>query len=512
LGELVWRPNDLTLRVSLRTGTVESFDRTGADGALPAGASEANSSARPTWILIDVVDAKGRHCGTVEAPARDFKLPLDYEMATRVQADEAAYALPIHVAAALASLCVPDSRLWIWLVEPVGYLPVIPWESLLSEALGVPAMRLGTNPIAALTLERVVEVALCFSLPPKSPGLGTIERVIELFLSMLPTTAISERRARMHVFADGVSRAALTRSRTRLETTACEVIIYEPRTGTHYLDEDAVAPEGVQAFLNNLQRNFASLLRRGARPGQAGTAATFESIAPILLKIDNPWLRWMHEELGLRAIDYVHIVTHGNLGPETGRLRFVAPLVSNDKRWGRPVNARELDAFLLSLGAWSIGISSPPGNASIAGLRYLAHELGTMRPGPVLLHDMVRDVGRQALLNGYRYFTTHDGSPFSEAVTVVANPELEQAASSPRGDLERFTLAGVIATQYATSEPPAWLVTAQRLLEASATALQRDSSGEFDDAIKEGIQNGLLFTRETIAKIAAESNAPERML
>jgi hypothetical protein len=137
----------------------------------------------------------------------------------------------------------------------------------------------------------------------------------------------------------------------------------------------------------------------------------------------NPWLFWMERTLKRHAVDYMHFICHGQLGMESGNLRFAAPIESRDQRWAEAVGPRGIEKFLTAIAAWSVSFGSPSNNPSPAGLRLFTHLLARHRSGPVVLHDMKRDPTGTDLRAAMRFFTApnspYPGSPF---VSIFANP------------------------------------------------------------------------------------------
>ena len=111
--------------------------------------------------------------------------------------------------------------LWVELVEPVGYLPLLPWEELLSPLVEVPVVRVSAHPIRALSPTRELTVVLGCSVSSSAwiPGLRPLRTLLRAIGKSLPVDST------VHVFADDLAhprfKAALVDLNTKCTMILC---------------------------------------------------------------------------------------------------------------------------------------------------------------------------------------------------------------------------------------------------------------------------------------------------
>src|SRR5437870_727562 len=98
-----------------------------------------NSECR---VVFDI-SVGGEQLGLLDATVGEIGLPLTLAEARSMQYYDYQYQLPSHISAALTR-AVPsgDDVLWLSFSQPSGYLPLVPWESLMSQSVNVPVLRL----------------------------------------------------------------------------------------------------------------------------------------------------------------------------------------------------------------------------------------------------------------------------------------------------------------------------------------------------------------------------------
>jgi hypothetical protein len=406
------------------------------------------------------LDDAGEEVACLETTAAELGLPVTLADARARQASEEGYQLPDYVRSALASLVSPEPRpLWLALVEPYGYLAVVPWERLLAP-LGVPVLRWPYTDVSPARSPDALDLVLCFSAPldkPEFPPAAVIARSVE----QIPADLV--RHTRVHVFADASVYPLLCAYRDRYADVAT-VTVYDPAAASA---DVATQPR------------------------------------------ENRWLSWMRRGLAGCSADVVHFVGDGYLGAEHGCL-LLSPSAAGegDARQAVPVGASELVDFLDAVGGWSVAFSSAPGNPSIAGLRLLQEQLARLRPGPVLFHDLARPAGRQVLAEAYRFlFGLSDAPPpASDALALSWHPTWGargQASPAAAARVAEVTLAGHLRETFESPEnTPAWIAASQRALERAASRLRFEPRSPAEAASQQGARRALDFTASVIARHA----------
>lgn len=258
--------------------------------------------------------------------------------------------------------------LWLHLVKPYGYLGVAPWERWIAEDLNIPVLRL-PDVVAEPPHEdpTSLDIILCASMPmAKEP----FEIVHHLLLAVERIrVAVPHRNAKFDVFTDRESKTELEKQLGARRLLGEVVRLHEPELAESY-----------------------AIPRRSSE------------IPAAVSDLDSPWLLWMRNALHGRSVDMVHFLCHGYFSSDRSALAFAqTPLVNEDPHWSRFVDLAELRTFLLQVGAWSAGFSSPETNYSDLGLRYLADSLAQERPGPVLYHDWRADRDAEQIAKAYRF-------------------------------------------------------------------------------------------------------------
>jgi hypothetical protein len=489
------------LRISAQTATTLSWD--GRDQS-----PEHQRVKAPTWIIFDLYDEQHQHIASLEAPEALIGVTVFAAEVADPPNAAGRFSIPPHITAALRDALPRKATLWIKLQRPFGYLPIVPWEALFLEGLySNRVLRYSRNAMTPLRPSGSLDAALCFSLPSTAPGTDTPESIIARYLNTIPSDF--NGRVHLHIFADAASRKILTESRPRFGTAA-SLEIYDP-SSTAGTENDGSAPSGpLNKIRDEFRRRFGDILRLDTKTpvGEAahrlvGTLKTFKAFQ----EVRNPWLLWMRSALPARPIDYVHFFVHGSLGIETGGIAFAAPATTNNSLWSSVVRVRELDAFLNSVGAWATGFSSPPGNSSVAGLRYLLHDLSKLRCGPLLLNDMLDDVSGSTLRDAYRFFRDPANAQVPKA-TIVWHPNRMSYHVDADESLSHLTLANYLRPLVENNvDLPTWIVQAQRGLEATANRLDVRGSGEAASAVRKGVEKALSFTRDVIADQYSESKS-----
>lgn len=306
------------------------------------------------------------------------------------------YRLPSHFApelkARLMGTRAASQPLWIYLVNPIGGLRGVAWEVELGDTLQVPILMLPEQRLQAPRQTTAkLEVALCASTP-----LGLERQSVEQALdeSINAIHLVPARQLRIHVFADSV-------------------------------------------FTAGLERTWGPLIRRGEL--QLHKPTSMKTLAPGSVGssgadrdddfLHSPWLQWMRDALSTVAIDVVHFCCHGRRELSGGAILLASsPLNSLDDHAAEPIGSDELQAFIARAGAWASVFVAAEKNSSREGMRALVDEIAQNRPGPVLFHDMSRDVNGDALVRAYRFLFGErpQSPPASSSLHLYCPPYLAE--------------------------------------------------------------------------------------
>jgi hypothetical protein len=423
-------------------------------------------------VVIDVTsigsDGAVNQCARLACPAELIGLPrhLDEQNVCNEE-----FHLPQYIGHALKDALTQggseETPLWLRMTPPVGLLPIVPWETLLEPLIGRPVLRLPYHEISPTLPTRGFDCVVCFSSPVAKRELS-VDEILSRFLVQVP--ADLESRTAIHVFADAEAQPELKAMLHRY--SEFNIRIYDPAES-----------------------------ERNRRPG---------GNSPIT----NPWLLWIRDALGRRSADVVHFLCHSYLSGEEGALALAeSPTKNNDPQRTRFVWADELVAFLNTTGAWSTAFTSPPENHSMTGLRMLQDAIARCRPGPCLLHDMAASQNTDALGDAYRflYLPEWHHAPSSRGIALYCHPRRQsvhhRVDETSESLLQEVTLEGQVGVGGLGGANAAWLSTAQRVLEQSATQLTTPPANDEDQAFVSGRKAALRFVSETLAQHSSEAAA-----
>ncbi|MER5326909.1 hypothetical protein [Streptosporangium roseum] len=374
----------------------------------------------------------------------------------------------------------PDAQderdvLWLHLVKPYGALGAVPWERFVQPEVGVPFLRL---PDALPEPQRSISrfrVALCAAassereLRSSRPSVSMVARALFDGVGTM---------LRLHVFAEQEDEAEM---RAVLQDLPKSVLTIHPPPPPSEAEQ---------------------------KPHSAG----------------NPWLLWIQREMAGRGLDAVHLIAHGcALGNEGGILTGSRPGMSGSQ-FPQVAQSRELRDFLTQTGALIVGFTRPDGNYSDYGLWRLVDELGSLRAGPVLLHDprdLLHDLGDEEraddLAQSYKFLsaTAPAHPPASPNLVLFAQPgqiaDLDLSQTPEKVVAPLLPPSPAVKELFARGETPGWLSAAQRFIEQSEAELirfkqsreQRDPSHS-EAAFYEGKQAALEKIREVVDRHAED--------
>jgi len=440
--------------------------------SLEPGASGPEPTSEKESRVLFEVKVNDEQVGLLEATVSEIGLPLTLSAARSIQSDESSYRIPTHIAAALRQVAQESGEpLWLSFPQPSGYLPIVPWESLLQPHVQVPILRLSYTKVQPVISQGSLDVVVCFSFPAakvRSQALKP-EDVIRYYFDHIPENI--RQYTTFHVFADAGVQNVL--ADVRSSHSDCKIKVYDPAMAARYEEPEA-------------------------EPDPEGSVADLES----------PWFLWARDAMGKCSADIAHFFCHGFLGREDGFLCFSeSPLWNDDEEFSRFVGARQICTFLDQVGAWSVAFSSQPGNYSVAGLRFLQDQLSRIRPGPVLFHDMLLDPDAIVLNRAYQYAYALEEAeaPESPAFSLYCHPDWAMPVSDegPERVVNELTLPRRIPQAFKSAENmPSWLASGQRSLERAASQLISSDPQSQAEVLRSGKAEALKFAANVMQQHA----------
>jgi hypothetical protein len=438
--------------------------------ALAAGGSQSTPESE-SRVLFEVT-VNTEPVGLLEATVSEIGLPLSLAQVRSIQRTESNYKVPDHIAAALGQVVQQNGRpLWLSFPQPSGYLPVVPWESLLQSRLQVPILRLCYTEVQPVVSSASLDVVVCFSFPAAKVRIQALQpaEVIGYYFDHIPENI--RLYTTFHVFADAGVQYVLSDVRARHPD--CKIKIYDPGLASRY-DVPEQDPSAESSTVD----------------------------------LESPWLLWMRDGMGSISADLVHFFCHGYLGREDGFLCFSqSPLRNDDEEYSRFVGARQIAILLDQVGAWSVAFSSQPGNYSIAGLRLLQDQISRIRPGPVLFHDMLLDRDAVSLNQAYQYAYAIEEAhaPESPAISLYCHPDWAMPVTEDESErlLGELTLAKRMQNVFASpGNTPSWIASGQRTLERSVAQLISTAPENDAGILQSGQAEALKFTADLLQRHA----------
>jgi hypothetical protein len=437
--------------------------------------SLGGSGRKTTSVVFDAV-IEGRQALLLQCDATEIGLPLDTPQARGVGRGNGSFQIPPRILAELDSV-VPRSGVPLWLSFPLpcGFLPGLPWESLLRARITIPPiLRLSYCSVQPVTPRETRDIVLGFSFPRAKETYLTRppEEILGYFFEDIPLNIAG--CTNFHLFADSFLFPAATALRDRYRGTY-KIELYDPAQAAKCERADSAPDSDIQSD-----------------------------------PLESSWMRWIRNALGSRSVDIVHFICHGYLGKEDGMIALSeSPVLEDDSGFARFAGVRQICALLDQVGAWSLAFSSPPGNYSTMGMRLLQDQVARTRPGPVLFHDMQADPDRAGLHEAYQfaYAVEEAQPPMSTAVSLSCHPEWAmpwaQGDATSRRLLNELTLASRLADVLEGAEnTPSWLASGQRTLESSLSSLVSSYTDNPEQLLNSGAADALRFTARLLQKHA----------
>jgi hypothetical protein len=378
--------------------------------------------------------------------------------------------LPLQVVEGLQANLANEPKslpLWLRFSKPHGYLGILPWERVLTEALQRPVLRLPDLLERPRENRDVLEVAICFdscSQPLQQDPSDQVKRLVDAIVGASPRS-----QTRVHLFA-----AAPWSDSLRAAGLDSRVRIHDP----------AAAP------------TYAKAMRR-AFPGEVPGTAPKEYVT-----LQSPWSIWICETLGGRTLDAIHFICASGItdaGPAL--IGSGSPSPCEKVRALSSADAADLGALMARTGAWAALFSPPPDGGSGVALALMADALAHTRPATVLYQPLSTSEHAAALRRAYAFLfaprpsaapSLTDGFVYCQPTSVDAYANLdippvlgatqvnaavlEQAASL--WDRTRAYITPYIpgVQNFEIEQAPKWATAVQRHIETLALEQLRRSS------------------------------------
>jgi hypothetical protein len=325
----------------------------------------------------------------------------------------------------------PHEALWLELPNPRGYLHLVPWERLLAP-LGRPLLRLPHHTVRPRAPAASLEIALCASAPIAKTAfdaVSTLERLARMWVER------TGHQVTVNLFTDVSGYETLRHVTAHLGPA---VVVHDPHAAERYEE-----PE------------------RSTRVRDVGGIA-------------NPWLRWILDALGGRALDVLHFATHGYLSGDRGAIALAhTPTRNTDRYLSRFVGAAELATLRSRSGAWALALTGPPYNFSGAGLRDLADAIALAHPGVALVSELTLDPQAEQFAEVVELVFGQGAAPSGAlpGVTCWVHPNFVEYQQDEREALlltedgRSSLIKGATLECISGDQTPAWVAASTRYLE-----------------------------------------------
>jgi hypothetical protein len=446
---------------------------------LSVGFESSASPGRPVPVVWIEIQRGSSMIARIRASQDDLGVPADFDPATyRYSEPPFAFSqnLGDQIGAATSMALGEEAVLWLQLADPVGFLSVLPLERMLRPFVGGgrPIMRIPNFALSPAIPADSIDIAVCLSEPAASilfDGLEFLRGFIPALLDTYP--------ARMHIFtdADTYGEMITDHSLGRFTGAAARLVLHDP----------AGAPPAARTATESRS--------------DSGTAVT------------NPWLLWMLQELADVTVDVVHFVTHGyTRGGQSALALAESPVANEDRMWARFVGPNQAAAWLVHLGAWAVGFTSPVRNFSSMGLREFFDDLARLRAGPILHHEAGLDPLSTEAARAYAGLLLGQQPELLPAVSLYAHPLVFSGNRYP-GETGVDSFADVMVSsslgpQPPASSAPAWVTSTRRYLEQSVATMfpePEEPTSTAQVAAGEGAERALRFVSEVLGRLGDSS-------
>src|SRR6266702_464002 len=211
------------------------------------------------------------------------------DVPTSIESDTApALSLPLQVLEGLRTSLADEPKtlpLWLSFAKPHGYLGVLPWERVLTEALARPVLRLPDLLERPRENPEVLQIAICFDTAPETPQEKAVEQITSLVDTIIRVSPRSQTRISLFTAAGWFERLRASK-----------------------LDRRVQHPDPVNA------PTCREAIKRASAGEQQG--------------VESPWSIWISESLGTRSLDAIHFICRSDItdgGPALVMLSSPSP-------------------------------------------------------------------------------------------------------------------------------------------------------------------------------------------
>ena len=430
------------------------------------------------------------------------------------------FKLPDTFVAALAdtvqSAHEPDV-VWLQLVEPFGYLALVPWESLILEHVGVPVVRLPSLTLTRRRPTNSLQIAVLAAVPSeqrssewRTKARGRRKAATSIIPTHAQTPGDYDSSRHPAEFSaedvDRVVRAAVEgspRKKITVHVVTTPWIYYDLRSLWRNRDWG----ESHQIHLHDPYELRAEVHR--TTPDEAAAQV--------------PWLRLLKIAQGGQQADVVHVMCHASVTDLKARLVLADPMNGSRNVSSRYVSLPALMSTLDELGAWSLCLTSPALAEMAPQMRYIACRLAELRPGPILVTDLQTDPTCDEIRQGYGFlFSRKPSRPPRMNHGMVSCEPHRVVATLPRTVASTFQVNvptaeephGQVADVIADDDTPMWLAAAQRFIEQRQLDLAR-IEGDLNEgnpspevvALAKGMRKALVIIQKVVAEQVKKGTA-----
>ena len=470
--------------------------RTAVEASLPTDAGTSNDGR----VTLDP-DEFGIPASLTGEPVDDTRFRVPEELAQLVES-------------ALEAAGSPEV-LWLQLVEPFGYLGLVPWERLLVDRFGIRVVRLPSLTLARRRPRDSLQVTVLVTVP--NP-----RRSSDLVTTLHGAKVAAASRIRPTSYGGDQQEPPPERV-DRFDARDVDRLVHavlrgSPRTRTTV---NVITTPWIYYDLKPLwrSREWSAWPVRLHDPYQLREEVDRSVDRGTLAQ--TPWLRSLKAAQGGEQTDVVHLVCHASVTDTSTRLVVADPLRASKNVTSRYVSLHTLMSTLDELGAWALCLTAAPPPDVVPQLRHVASRLAELRPGPILMTDASRDPGFREVEAGYQCLFSHDPSPmpvlrhgliscepFRVAAETPLAPGVTSVIEAPPDEQPR----GAAADLMARDTTPMWLAAAQRFVEQrqlDLARLERDSGRDGLSpeaaAIARGIKRALATIQNVLEDRAQQS-------
>src|ERR1043165_3560563 len=508
----------------------------------PATTAEAKSSTYVEFQLQRRAGDDIEVSDKFKCPAHELGIPRHLTWEKVLRRGTYQFAVPTDfqdwLKAQMGRAELDERALWIHLVKPYGYLGLFPWERLLAPLCDCAILRLPDFLVdPPKQTSTAVDAAVCCL-----SGTGNAEARAALAARVTSVLASgAQRQIRLVLLVD----SQIKKHMPQELPSGCAIHVYEgtaaSRADTSFFSEYVANPFSdyvASPFSDYVASPFSDYVASPFKSYVANPVANtvkdwlnrkreqdlgqdlLSNVATIAQAIDSvksPFLRWVRKTLGTRSVDLVHVIADSTLYLERGALLLDLEGTSTSTSGGHLVSSAEMLSFQAQVGAWAIGLSSPPDNFSDIGLRQFADTLAQLRPGPLIYHDATIDPECADLRAAYAFLLSARPAdpPRACSTFMYCEPFRVRDRQSPDATFESLSEGSVVAEAMLpeqetlraafqqTDNVPSWVAATERFADLYKQRLAELSRGGSSGASEVSeIRSALRRMQDLVAKTA----------